>query len=398
MGRTLRVCAIGAAIIAVLLLGTVAAAWGSAAAIDRFRPQITTWLSANLGKDVSVTELAARWDGIKPVVSVRGLRLAEPKSGQPLATFADAAITIAPLESLRAGRLVTGKIRIHGATVQVVRTSSGEIRLIGADPDAGRDTSSPKTAGSSPANPETQSARGTGWLLDHQDIELRGAEIEWRDEHDADFATLFSHVDVDIAQVKEGVREITARMSFGAGSSQNVQGAISVRGDPTGPDWSGAVRASARTVDLDRFQRFLRLPPEALSGVGSFAVNAQIDAGRLQSGDIEFDTERVLPNHLRTQGQLTFERSTHGWVITMPSGRAITKTSNLDLSGATVEIAEHVGETNYQVSGLSLPVRDALAIHPLALPTRFAPWAERVSADTRIVAASLRYTEAQWQL
>src|SRR5256885_12369330 len=164
LGRTLEVIAWAAFFLvagAVLILRYVALPQ-----IERLRPDIVSLVSEIVGRPVKIGGIEAQWLGLRPQINFTDVRIYDAEGREALVL--PAVENILSWRSLAHGQLRLHALRIEGPRLAVRRDSAGAFYVAGMklSPAAGED--------------------GFGdWLLGQEEIEVRNAEIEWRDEQRA---------------------------------------------------------------------------------------------------------------------------------------------------------------------------------------------------------------------
>ena len=221
--------------------------------VDRFRAEIVASLEKSSGMAVAVDSIEGGWGGLRPALSLRGLRLAD-RAGR-------AAFQLERAEaSLSWWSLFAGQVRFHDVDfyrphLELRRGPDGFIYL--AD---------------KPLN--AAGAKGDGafteWLLAQPRLGIHEATLSWRDDFlGADEVRLSG---VEIAVRKDLGRH---RALLTAVPPADLARHIELRADVSltrsGGEWRarGAAYAQALDADLGRLRAVLPVPETLRSGVGS---------------------------------------------------------------------------------------------------------------------------------
>jgi uncharacterized protein (TIGR02099 family) len=134
-----------------------------------YRAHVEHWVSGYVGHPVRIERMDARLLVLSPTLVLDGVALVAPGGSEPLARFDSIHIGLAPLASLRAGRLVMDDLTVIGARLAVQRREDGELRVEGL--------SLPERSG-----PREDPLAVGRWLLAQQRLRLRESRLVWRDE------------------------------------------------------------------------------------------------------------------------------------------------------------------------------------------------------------------------
>ena len=161
LGRTLEVLAWAAFFLvagAVLILRYVALPQ-----IERLRPEIVSLVSEIVGRPVKIGGIEAQWLGLRPQINFTDVRIFDAEGREALVL--PAVENILSWRSLAHARLRLHTLRINEPRLTVRRDAQGALYVAGIKLVA------------------TPGERGfSDWLFGQHDIEVRNAQIEWRDE------------------------------------------------------------------------------------------------------------------------------------------------------------------------------------------------------------------------
>src|SRR6266403_2424741 len=131
--------------------------------IERLRPEIVERVSAIVGQRVTIGGIEAQWLGLRPQVNLTDVRIYD--AGGREALVLPSIENILSWRSLVHGTLALHALRIDGPRLVVRRDAAGALYIAGI-----KLVPTPGEPGLS------------DWLSTQRDIEVRNAEIEWRDE------------------------------------------------------------------------------------------------------------------------------------------------------------------------------------------------------------------------
>src|SRR6267142_4021153 len=130
---------------------------------ERLRPEIVARVAATVGRPVTIGRIDAEWLGLRPQINLSDVRIFDAEGREALVL--PSVENILSWRSLAHGGLRLHALRVEGLRLSVRRDGAGAFYVAGI-----------KVA---PAPDETGFS---DWLLAQDDIEIRGAEIEWFDE------------------------------------------------------------------------------------------------------------------------------------------------------------------------------------------------------------------------
>lgn len=224
--------------------------------VDRHRELIVSSIEMASGMDVSVRSIRGGWGGLRPVLSLEGLTIAD-RQGKAAFELARADVSLSWWSLLR------GEVRFHDVdfyrpTLELRRGADGLVYL--AD---------------KPINEPGPSRDGAfiEWLLTQPRLAIHDAALTWRD----DFLAVpeVRLTDVQIAVQRHRGRH---RAALSAVPPRALAGRIEVRADVAltreGDGWRarGQAYAESLNADLGRLRAHLPVPETLRSGVGSLRV------------------------------------------------------------------------------------------------------------------------------
>lgn len=136
--------------------------------IDQWRPQISQYLSSQLGLRIELGAVTADWNGIHPRIALRDVTISS-LSGRSLLALPRINATLG-LSSFIKFRPTFEYLEASGLEVSVRRDVEGQLRLLG------------RTLDLRPNSDDDGSGRLLRWLAQQKRIELHDASIKWSDE------------------------------------------------------------------------------------------------------------------------------------------------------------------------------------------------------------------------
>ena len=224
--------------------------------VDRYRADIVASIEKSTGMAVKVRALSGGWGGLRPVVSLEGLEIAD-RAGRAAFQLQRAEVTLSWWSLLR------GEVRFHDVDfyrpdLELRRGADGLIYL--AD---------------KPLNAAGASGDGafTEWLLAQPRLGIHDATLTWRDDFGGAPEVRLTGVEIAV-QKRLGHH----RASLSAVPPAELAGRIDLRADVTltrqGDRWraQGEAYAESLGADLARLRVHLPVPETLRSGVGSLRL------------------------------------------------------------------------------------------------------------------------------
>lgn len=237
--------------------------------VERYREAIVQRVAAAVGQRVSIGRIDAAWPGLRPTIKLRDVRIYDADGRE--------ALRLPSVENIVAWRsLLTGELRlysvaINGPRLAVRRDRAGALHVAGVPVGDAR----PREAGAFLA-----------WLLAQHDIEIRDAEIEWRDELRGAPPLALSAVNVHLRG--DGERHalgISARLPAELGEHFEARGEMVAAPAPGG--WSGRVYAQVGYADLAQWRAWIALPAALLRGRGAARVWMEVENGAWRAATVD---------------------------------------------------------------------------------------------------------------
>ena len=333
--------------------------------IERYRDDIAASVAAAVGRPVKIGRIEAGWLGLRPQISLTDVRIYDAEGRE--------ALRLPSVENILAWRsLLYRDLRLHSVVIDgprlvVRRQASGALEVAGL-----------------PLNGRRSDGGFAAWLLGQGEVQIRNAELEWRDERRGAAPLSLSHVSLRLRS--DGERHalgLSARLPDALGGQLEARGQL-VGALADGGRWRGRLYADVGEADLAAWGAWVDLP--GLSrGVGALRVWSTVENGSLQTltADVALANlaasldEELPPLELASlRGRLQLRSLGDGYQL---SGRGLTLTP-LD--------AAPVGPADFQVAwraGGGTLSANALELSPLAHLLQALP----VPASLRRLAAEL---------
>src|SRR5438105_1976492 len=189
--------------------------------IERLRPEIVERVSAIVGQPVKIGGIEAQWLGLRPQVNLTDVRIYDAEGREALVL--PSVENILSWRSFARGTLSLHALRIDGPRLVVRRDAAGALYVAGIKLVA------------TPGEPGF-----SDWLADQRDIDVRNAEIEWRDEKRAAPPLVLSSLNVHFSN--QGAQH---RVGFAARLPEDLGTSVELRAELAAGDidelsgWNG---------------------------------------------------------------------------------------------------------------------------------------------------------------
>ena len=224
--------------------------------VDRYRADIVASLEKSSGMTLKVRTLSGGWGGLRPVVALEGLEIAD-RAGRAAFKLQRAEVTLS-WWALFLGQLRFHDVDFYRPDLVLRRGADGLIYLADKPLNA--------------AGPGGDGAF-TEWLLSQPRLGIHDATLAWRDDFGGAPEVLLTNVDIHVRK-----RLGEHRASLTAEAPRELAGRLDLRADVAlsrqGEKWSGRGEVYAETLnaDLARLRAHLPVPESLRSGVGSLRV------------------------------------------------------------------------------------------------------------------------------
>ena len=262
LGRTLEVLAWAAFFLvagAVLILRYVALPQ-----IERLRPEIVSLVSEIVGRPVKIGGIEAQWLGLRPQINFTDVRIYDAEGREALVL--PAVENILSWRSLAHARLRLHTLRINEPRLTVRRDAQGALYVAGIKLVA------------------TPGERGfSDWLFGQHDIEVRNAQIEWRDEQRGAAPLVLSALSLRL--VNDGERHaagVIARLPETVGGTVELRAELAAADVDDLRSWSGRLYAEIGTADLAAGRAWFDYPIDLERGQGALRAWASVAGGTVR--------------------------------------------------------------------------------------------------------------------
>ena len=234
--------------------------------IERYRDDIVAAMSRGIGLPVRVGAIRAGWLGMRPHIALNDVRIYDRQGRE--------ALVLPSIENVVAWRsLLRGELRLHSMVIDaprltVRRDAAGELYVAGLKIERGGG-----------------SGGGFGaWLLAQEEIAIRGAEIEWRDDKRGAPPLSFSGLELRLVNAGD-----SHSLGLRARTPAELGGSIEARAVVHGEDLrrdalSGRVFLQLGYTDLAAWRAWVDYPFAVREGQGALRIWATLEKGVLREG------------------------------------------------------------------------------------------------------------------
>jgi uncharacterized protein (TIGR02099 family) len=212
---------------------------------------------------VKIGRIEAGWLGLRPQISLSDVRIYDAEGRE--------ALRLPSVENILAWRSVLhGDLRLHSVVIDGPRLT------VRRDAGGGLEVAGIRIGGSDSAFAE--------WLLGQGDIEIRNAEIEWRDERRGAPALELSGVNLRLRNAPERhALGLSARLPAQLGEQLDLRAELAGRSLAAPEAWRGHLYAELGQADLAAWSAWVDLPAGLARGVGAVRLWTTIENGTVSA-------------------------------------------------------------------------------------------------------------------
>jgi uncharacterized protein (TIGR02099 family) len=231
--------------------------------IERARPEIVSRVTKIVGLPVKIGGIEAQWLGFRPQINLTDVRIydAEGREALVLPTVEN----ILSWRSLAHGRILLHSLRIDAPRLTVRRDTQGALYAAGL-----KLVATPGEAGFS------------DWLFSQHEIEVRNAQIEWRDEARAAPPLALSALNVRLVnQGEHHALGLSGRLPEPLGSTIELRAELTATDVDDPGSWNGRLYTEIGTVDFAAGRTWLDYPIDLERGRGALRAWTTLAQGVL---------------------------------------------------------------------------------------------------------------------
>lgn len=238
--------------------------------IDTYKPEIEQMASRALGRPVEAGSIEASWRGLRPHL-VLGNVVIRDSAGQPALVLPKVSATVA-WSSVMVADLRLRRLEIERPDMDIRRDRNGILHIGGIEVDL-------RQGGES-------ESRGLEWVLEQEEIAIRGGRLSWLDEKRA--APVLDLQGIEFVMRNHWRRH---RFALKATPPANHAQPLDVRADFYHPHfakrtsdisrWTGQLYADVRNTDLTVWKAYVDYPVDVMQGRGSVRAWLKFDHARV---------------------------------------------------------------------------------------------------------------------
>ena len=231
--------------------------------VENYRGDIENALRRATGLAVSIGEIQAGWDGLRPDLDLRDVKVYDAK-GRAALTLPSVSVTLSwwsvPFADLRLHQL-----SITNADLDIRRDKNGRIAIAGLE-----------------LNDAPDSDQMSDWILGQRRIVIRESRLRWNDEKRK--APELVLAGIQLIAVNHGDRH---RIALTGMPPAALGGMLDLRADLHGatlndlPSWRGELYADLARIDLAAWRQWLDYPADVKTGRGSLRTWIGFEGQRL---------------------------------------------------------------------------------------------------------------------
>ncbi len=236
--------------------------------IAQYKNEIEKIASHAVGKPVSIAQMEASWDGLRPHLELKDVILRD-KSGQRTLLLPRISATIA-WQSIPAFDLRLHKLELYRPELDILKDANGKLYIAGLLFNPGAESGSPSA----------------DWIFHQNNIAIHDGSLRWTDEQRNTPTLTLDKINLVI---RNGWRHHRFRLN--AVPPAALAAPIEVRADFKRPyfahsisdvrEWKGELYANLEKTDLNAWKPYFDLPLELQNGHGSLRIWLSLDQARL---------------------------------------------------------------------------------------------------------------------
>lgn len=356
--------------------------------VDNYKPQLEQMLSVSLGRTVTISQISASWDGLRPRLELKQLAVRDALEQDeviPPLLFSNVQATVSWISVLFA-ELRLYNLEISQPEVEIIRNHDGKIFIAGwwMDPEKKGDV------------------KGLNWILSQRSIVIKNGTLRWTDlQREAPVLTL-SNVDFNLRNQWQH-----HRFSLSANPPKPLAGPLNVRADFKDSPFRNAINdffqgkghvyVGIPNTDLAAWKSYVTYPFEVQQGVGSVSLWLTFDKAKIV--DVTADLQLSNVNaQLRPDLQPLDLKSLSGRIsasVVASSAATVSTAANpnapSNAESAAMAVLDHFLENGHQIAltNFSFESRSGMRLPPTTLSEKFIPASKNEDQQVQFSSQSL---------
>jgi len=244
--------------------------------IESYRPRIEATLTKALGAQVSIGQIRAGWQGLRPELDLADVKVLDA-SGRAALVLPTVEIAMS-WWSVPRGELRLHQLEIAGADLDIRRLKDGRLLIGGIELKSSGD------------------GAGSDWILSQRRISIRDSRLRWNDEKRG--APELALSGISLALENSGNRH---RFGLTADPPRALASRLDLRADLHGKSlnelrqWNGEIYSNLAFIDLAAWRPWLDYPADVRAGVGGVRAWAGFKGDRLEhfTADVSLSDAQV---------------------------------------------------------------------------------------------------------
>jgi uncharacterized protein (TIGR02099 family) len=244
--------------------------------VEEHRDEIAAAAARVIGRPVKIGSIEAGWLGLRPQISLSDVRILDEQGRE--------ALLLPSVENVISWRsLLHGELRLHalvidGPRLEVRRDVAGAIYVAGLK--VGR---------------RAEGQGFTDWVLGQEEIVIRNAEIEWRDEKRGAPPLALAALNLRLRNSgDEHAIGLVARPPAPLGSRLEVRAELAGHSLTDTAAWNGRVYAELGATDLAAWRAWIDYPLDVREARGELRLWATLEGGALTEATADVALVQVL--------------------------------------------------------------------------------------------------------
>jgi uncharacterized protein (TIGR02099 family) len=244
--------------------------------VEQHRDAIAAAAARVIGQPVKIGAIEAGWLGLRPQINLSNVRIFDAQGREAL--LLPSVENVISWRSLLHGELRLRALIIDGPRLEVRRDAAGAIYVAGL-----------KLGG------RAEERGFTDWVLGQEEIVIRNAEIEWRDEKRGAPPLALAALNLRLRNSgDEHAVGLVARPPAQLGSRLEVRAELAGRSLTDPAAWNGRLYAELGATDLAAWRAWIDYPLDVREARGELRLWATLEGGALTEATADVALVQVL--------------------------------------------------------------------------------------------------------